>query len=436
MDPWSDLVNGILTSGSDEVKRWEELVRGVPADGLVGRLTIQVQRWLRELGGRLLSALLQQRIDAEGAGRRMPGVHQYRSRSWRSPVGTVTLVRGCRRDEAGTYSAAADALLGLPDSRYTLELQWLIVLLSTQGAYEREMDTLCKMLGIEVSASVAEDLVEDQGQQLVAEQRQHQQAVSQPQGDPEPEAPVERLLVGVDAATYRSREQPDEPWKEMKIGCVAALEADGKPARGKRYVAEIDKDHLGEQLYIQARHQGLGHDTQVVAVADGAAMNWNLIAEHFGQACVEILDFYHACEHLWACARALHGEGTEEAARWAHAQRHQLKRGRVGHVINTLARHIRALGRRRPADRKILRQNLNYFQTNRHRMNYPLYRARGYPIGSGFIESACKQIVTARLKGSGMRWRRDGALHMAKLKALALSSDLHTFITRQQRKSA
>jgi len=245
------------------------------------------------------------------------------------------------------------------------------------------------------------------------------------------ESQSERIAIGVDAAKYRSRENSGEPWKDMKIGCVGRLDEKGKVRGGKSYVAENDKERLGRQLYLEAQRLGMDDAKQIVAIADGAPMNWNLMAEYFPERRVEILDFFHAAEHLTECSAAIHGEGTPKARHWAHVQRRRLLAGHYERVMNEIDRQLAKLPRRKTEARKVLCGNIIYFHTNRERMRYRHFQDCQYPIGSGFIESGCKQIVGVRLKGPGMRWREAGALHMAKLRGLALSGQLYRFIVQQ-----
>jgi hypothetical protein len=153
-----------------------------------------------------------------------------------------------------------------------------------------------------------------------------------------------------------------------------------------------------------------------VVLGDGAPWIWHLAAEHFGE-CIQIVDWYHASEHVWALAQALYGTGTEPAKAWAAARLTDLAE-RGAEAL------LRALRRERPttADGKTaLRQERGYFRTNRLRMAYPSFVAQGLPIGSGAVESSARQLVQLRLKRPGARWSAAGAQALMTLRAQLLS---------------
>jgi Arc/MetJ family transcription regulator len=149
----------------------------------------------------------------------------------------------------------------------------------------------------------------------------------------------------------------------------------------------------------------------VAILADGAPWIWNLAAEHFGER-VEIVDFYHAAEHLWTVARALEGAETPAAA-WAETRRHELRHQGAAPVL-------RALGQAAPTTpeaTETVRLARGYFRTNADRMAYPTFRAAGLPIGSGAVESSARHLVQQRMKRAGMRWSNVGAAGMLALLA-------------------
>jgi len=424
-----------VTSEVEEVKELKQIGAEEDVGRVLARLVPAVGRLMRKLAGGVLSRIVQGRLDHEGLGRPTVGVHRYRRRCWETMVGPLSLERGsCRRDWG--YEYPADKALGLPSGDYSLDMEWLIVLLATKGSYEAEVEQLRKMLGVEVCVRTVEDLVERHGRRRVEEEAQCQQDTFERRKPVSAERQNERIAIGIDAAKYRSREDPQEPWKDMKIGCVGSMDKEGKLRGGKAYVAENDKERLGRQLYTEAQRLGMDQAREIVAIGDGAPMNWNLMAQHLPERRVEILDFYHAAEHLTECGAALYGEGTKQAQHWARTQRRRLLNGHYNRVMNELQRRWQGLPRRKADLRKVLSDNIEYFQTNRQRMRYRYFRRCGYPIGSGFIETGCKQIVGMRLKGPGMRWRQAGALHMAKLRGLALSGQLYRFIVQHHGQAA
>jgi len=136
----------------------------------------------------------------------------------------------------------------------------------------------------------------------------------------------------------------------------------------------------------------------VAALGDGAHWIWEGYARHLPHR-VEILDFYHVCEHLGKVATARFGEGSPEGKAWVQAMKQELLE--IGPW--ELLRELKRWEPRTDAAAEARRQERGYFQNNQERMRYPQYLAQGFPIGSGAVEGACKHLVGARFKQAGMR---------------------------------
>lgn len=173
---------------------------------------------------------------------------------------------------------------------------------------------------------------------------------------------------------------------------------------------------LGEPLRRQAGQVGMDRAERWVAISDGGAGIEDWLAENFPRVEAVVLDFYHAAEHLGDWAKALHADdearAAEAAQRWCHRLKHE-----GGPVVLAALREMDVSGRGAAA-REAHRELLVYFTNQVHRMDYPGYRARGWLIGSGPVEAACKQVVGQRLKGTGMRWGEAGADAVCHLRAL------------------
>jgi hypothetical protein len=162
-------------------------------------------------------------------------------------------------------------------------------------------------------------------------------------------------------------------------------------------------DELGNRAFYEARVRGSERARRVVVLGDGAKWIWNQSDTHFPDA-IEIIDWYHACEHLWEVGREFYGDGTERCRRWVEAQKGFLMADKVGVVV----RNIEKLRPRTKRQVKARDTNLGYFRNNRKRMQYGTFRKQGLFIGSGAVESACKHLVQQRFKGAGMRWTSGG----------------------------
>jgi hypothetical protein len=172
---------------------------------------------------------------------------------------------------------------------------------------------------------------------------------------------------------------------------------------------------LGEPLRRQGAQVGMDRAERWVAIADGGAGIEDWLRANFPRVEAVVLDFYHAAEHLGEWAKALHADEAE-AARVAAAWCHRLKHEGGGAVLSAL-RGLDLAAWSAEA-RAAHRQLVVYFENQVHRMDYPLYRSKGWLIGSGPVEAACKQVVGQRLKGSGMRWSEPGADAVCHLRAL------------------
>lgn len=196
---------------------------------------------------------------------------------------------------------------------------------------------------------------------------------------------------------------------------------DGPPPRfGARYLASLGGlAALGEPLRRQAAQVGMDRTDRWIALSDGGSGLEDWLRVNFGRVDAVILDFYHAAEYLGDLAKALYP--GDEAARegWLTGWCHRLKHEGGAAVLEGL-RGLEVRGR---VAREVRAEVVRYFTNQAHRMDYPSYVAKGWAIGSGPVEAACKAVVGQRMKGSGMRWGEDGADAVAHLRALFKSGD-------------
>jgi len=158
----------------------------------------------------------------------------------------------------------------------------------------------------------------------------------------------------------------------------------------------------GTAVALGSVGQGLARAREVLFLADGAEWPWNLKKERWRHA-RELLDFYHAGQHLGELGRALHGEKQPELSQWVEPVRHQLRYGKERQALQQISR----LSKRRGQPGKVIRREKNYFQNHSQRMNYQAIARRGWPIGSGAVESACRQ-KQCRFKRCGQFWSQAG----------------------------
>ena len=208
------------------------------------------------------------------------------------------------------------------------------------------------------------------------------------------------------SATRRAAGQEPSRWHWVYGGTCFRLDqrvaSDGGRARilsRGTVMTRSGVDGLREQLFAEAQRHGLAQAAKVLVVADGAVWIWNLTGDRFPQA-QQRLDYYHASQHLWAVAHALHPENETAARTWIAPLLKKLKGGRVTALLNDL----RALAKRlRQKKRQAVAAEVSYLENHRGRMDYAAARRAGEPQGSGAMEATCRQYQ-CRFKRPGQFW--------------------------------
>ena len=237
-----------------------------------------------------------------------------------------------------------------------------------------------------------------------------------------PGAATRPVAVAVDGVFLLTRK---EGWKEAR--CAVVYEPDEDAGRSPEACAGLRKEYLGgledrETVLERAceRVQARAPAGQpIAALGDGAHWIWDGYARHLPER-VEILDFYHACQHVAKVAQAMHPGDPAAATAWLETQRHELRHIGPWRLLRELEGWA-PKGKGSKAARKVRAEASGYFARNRERMNYPSYARQGLPIGSGAVEGACKHLITARFKQAGMRWNRATAEPLIHLRAALLS---------------
>ena len=173
---------------------------------------------------------------------------------------------------------------------------------------------------------------------------------------------------------------------------------------------------LGRRLHWEALRGGLGRAQEVLAVGDGAPWIWNVVADRWKQA-HQLLDFYHASQHLWELARAVVGEDDATATAWVEPRLHRLRHGKERAVLAEVA----ALKPPRGQRGAVVRREQSYLAGHEPRMHYARIAKRGWPIGSGAVESACRQRQ-CRCKRPGQFWTARGLRNLCALEEARANS--------------
>jgi hypothetical protein len=198
----------------------------------------------------------------------------------------------------------------------------------------------------------------------------------------------------------------------------------GLPHPRSRFHRAIETaEEFGRRIYAQAWKRGWNRAQKKVALGDGADWIWNLIAEHFPGA-IQIVDLYHARQHLWEVVRTLHPNDAVKQKAWMKVhQKRLLDKGK----IEKLVRALRAIESVSPEVAEKVRTEAAYFETNAERMRYPEFRRQHLFVGSGVIEAGCKTVIGSRCKQSGMFWTVRGANAILALRCCLLNGDFENY---------
>jgi hypothetical protein len=343
--------------------------------------------------------------------------------------GPITIRRArFQCEKTGRMVVPMDELLDLPPGESTPSLAQRAQRLGTRMSFAELQEELLAQHDVKLTDSTLDLQMQAVGGVAEADwQAQVNMLIPLPRGVAREQQVVakrtapKRMYVSCDGITYRTcyREvDPEDPkkkrivYQEMKVGAV--YWQDEKEHWHKQVVTgREDPQGFGLRLWALAVECGLLDCPEVIFISDGGI--WcATVAELYFKDATRILDWYHLSEYVWDAGRELHPGNAKETKRWVGVCLRCLRRqGGSG-----LLAHLEAY-RMTCADRctKNLDTLIGYLRPRLAITSYSIYRDKGWVIGSGMIESSCKQVVGQRLKGAGMQWSEEGALAMAALVA-------------------
>jgi hypothetical protein len=199
--------------------------------------------------------------------------------------------------------------------------------------------------------------------------------------------------------------------REAKLGCVftqTTWDKEGYAIRdpaSTTYVGAIETaEEFGKRIYLEAWKRGWNRAKKKVVIGDGAEWIWNIAAQHFPGA-IQIVDLFHARQHLWDLARKIYPNQEAKQRRWMMIHQDMLDEGKIEDLVAAL----RSIDSSTPELAEKIRIEIGYFANNAERMRYPKFRGQHLFVGSGVIEAGCKTIIGSRCKQSGMFWTVRGA---------------------------
>lgn len=435
----------------------EEAVRQSEADGArIGDVEMALREVLQAVGQSALKQFLE---NADGelepeiecvCGGKLQYQRRRAATIW-SVFGKVVYERayyaGC---DCQKGLAPVDRRYGIEAGKVTAGLAHLVALSGIKESFDEGRKWLKEYLLFEVS----ENTVRSETQKMGDLQRQADQALVKAMQDEkslqqrEQSQPVacDILYGSIDAAKVRIEPRDEqekalenrETWRDLKAGCwyegeivpmrqqstrqKEKMQREGVVlrARNKKYFCDItEAQEFGKLLWATGCAAGADRARKLVFICDGAVWIWNLITQYFPKA-IQIVDWYHALDRLKRIAEDVFPT-LEERHDWLAQVTEDLWQGRVELVIEA----CRLLAKKS----KWAQQSLTYYSNNIERMRYDQFRASNLLIGSGVIESGCKQIVTQRLKLPGAQWHLDGAILTAKARAAWMSGEWQKLVS-------
>ena len=361
--------------------------------------------------------------------------HQMRPKQLLTVLGRLEIERAyyvCSHCHQGQIPR--DRELDVEGTQCSPGVRRMMALVGSESSFEQSREQLELFAGIEVTAKAVERQAEGIGADIAA--REHEEIRRAKQLElPEVCTPAVPILylemdgTGVPVVKVETEgragkiEGVPAHTREVKLGCVftqTTTDEDGRPVRDEdstTYVAAIETaEEFGLRLYTEAWRRGWSRAKKKAVIGDGAVWIWNLADQHFPGA-VQIVDLYHARQHLWELSAKLFPNQERDRKRWMGHGLGRLNQGK----IEALVKILRELQPANPELAKTVGNEADYFERNAERMRYPGFRAQGLFVGSGVVEAGCKTVVATRLKRSGMFWTVCGANAIIALRCCRLS---------------
>jgi len=338
-------------------------------------------------------------------------------------VGPVRIARPyylCSQCHLGQFPV--DVELDIENTEFSPGVRRMQALVGQEAPFDHGREQMQLLAGLEVTTKSVERTAEAIGADIA----QHEQGEIQKAlqlhlpviaGEPTPILYVQMDGTGVPvvkketAGRQGKTEGQPAHTREAKLGCVftqTTWDKEGYAIRdpdSTTYTGALETAaEFGKRIYREALKRGWSRAKKKVVIGDGAEWIWNLVAEHFLGA-IQIVDFYHACQHLWEVARRLHPNNEGNQKTWMKIHQKLLEKGKIEKLVLSL----RSIDADNPDVAEKIRTEADYFARNAERMRYPQFRRQHLFVGSGVIEAGCKTVIGSRLKRSGMFWTVRGA---------------------------
>lgn len=365
-------------------------------------------------------------------------------KTFKSVLGSLTLTRAyyyCTACETGF--CPRDRTWGLQGQSLTPGVLRMVGQVGARVSFEEGHELLNELAGVDVPAKQVERAAEALGREMAQDERH---VVESPVVD---EAVAPTLYLGMDGTGVpirkdelvdRPGKQPDGSSKTREVKLCTVWSAEGRDDEGNAvrdagsvsYSAAIesaatrDTDkppaEFVQRVIREATRRGFDRTTRRIVLGDGALWIWNLADEHLPGA-IQIVDLYHVKGHVWKVAKAIYGAGSDLAEQWVRKRHDELDEGKIDDILAALTLHIEV--------NDAARKCFDYVDRNRHRMDYPAFRAQGLSVGSGVVEAGCKTAIGVRCKRAGMHWTVAGVDAIIALRCCTLSGRFEDFWERR-----
>jgi hypothetical protein len=393
-------------------------------------IEMAVRSAMHRAGAAALTELLQfpvpaaeQRSIACSCGQRAQ-YRELRSKTLLTAVGKADLSRPyylCPHCHSG--QSPVDGELDVENTTMSPGVRRMLAAVGQEAPFDHGRRQMKLLANLEVTAKAVERTAEGIGADIAARQREEMQCATRgelpmvPSGPPIPIlyaqidgtglSVVEKETVGRKGKTEG---QPAHT-REAKLGAVftqTKWDDEGYAIRdpgSTTYTGAIETaEEFGNRMYVEAWNRGWSRAEKKVVIGDGAEWIWNIAAQHFPGA-IQIVDLFHAREHLWELARKLYPNQEAEQKRWMTIHQEILDDGRIEELVAAL----RSIDSSNPELTEKIGKEAAYFENHTERMRYPEFRHQHLFVGSGVIEAGCKTVIGSRCKQSGMFWTVRGA---------------------------
>jgi hypothetical protein len=346
-----------------------------------------------------------------------------RSKPVLTAVGEVTVSRPyylCPHCHNGQFPA--DVELDIQDTESSPGVRRMLATLGQEAAFDHGCRQMKLLADLEVTTKAVERTAEAIGEDIAAREQAEIQRAMQLDlpiivGEPIPILYVQMDGTGIPVVKKetigrqgKTEGQPAHT-REAKLGCVftqTTWHDEGYAIRdpdSTTYVGAIESaEAFGKRVYLEAWKRGWPRAEKKVLMGDGSEWIWHIANLHFPGA-IQIVDLFHARQHLWDLARKLYPNQEAEQRRWMMVHQDLLDQGKIEELLSAL----RAINSPNPEVADKIRVEAGYFENNTERMRYPKFRDQHLFVGTGVIEAGCKTLIGSRCKQSGMFWTVRGA---------------------------